>query len=269
MRKITGLDPIFDSFIKGNNQYIFNLFYRIRSDSDPLILTDDSAYILAQSNEYTPIWIFLKHQPSEATCEEISQLILQRLQINPNINVTGQPEYLDSILSRITTLSNYAYSLRTQLNAYACFSVKEPIAKGCLINPSEHYKDDIAHLFREMLYDTEHIDINDVQAYSFAEEMLKLNSIYLWKDESIVAMARIAHRTNQFARINTVVTDRTKRCNGYAQMLVAQISKDLIKQQITPMLYADANYAASNAAYIKIGYEKQGTINEYSFTEEN
>ena len=41
-------------------------------------------------------------------------------------------------------------------------------------------------------------------------------------------------------------------------MLVSSVTQQLLRDGLTPMLYADAGYPPSNAVYRKIGYVKQG-----------
>ena len=51
------------------------------------------------------------------------------------------------------------------------------------------------------------------------------------------------------------------RCyRGYAASLVWGVTQALLAQRIRPMLYADADYAASNACYLSVGYAPQGEI---------
>ena len=61
------------------------------------------------------------------------------------------------------------------------------------------------------------------------------------------------------------ITDRAKRGHGYAGMLVASLCRELLAHGATPMLYADADYPASNRAYQKIGFEKAGEVTQYRF----
>ncbi|MBE6752730.1 MAG: GNAT family N-acetyltransferase, partial [Ruminococcaceae bacterium] len=91
------------------------------------------------------------------------------------------------------------------------------------------------------------------------------DNIFLWKDENIVALAMIAHKTDKYARINTVVTDREFRGKGYAKMLIATLTTQLLSEGVVPMLYADANNPTSNAVYQKVGYTYQGEITEFQF----
>ena len=78
-------------------------------------------------------------------------------------------------------------------------------------------------------------------------------------------MALITHRTERYARINTVVTKEACRGKVYGAMLVKAMSDLVLNEGRIPMLYAEADYPSSNRMYQKIGYEKQGEIGEYIF----
>lgn len=78
---INGTDPVFDTLLTEKDRYCFNLFYRIREDTGAYIATDGSTCILAQSNSYTPVWIWLKNSPDEKSCAEISSILRERFSV--------------------------------------------------------------------------------------------------------------------------------------------------------------------------------------------
>ena len=46
----------------------------------------------------------------------------------------------------------------------------------------------------------------------------------------------------------------------YAENLVYQVTRLVTEKGFTPMLYTDADYAASNACYTKVGYQCRGRL---------
>lgn len=62
------------------------------------------------------------------------------------------------------------------------------------------------------------------------------------------------------AAINLVFTRPEFRRKHYAQNLVYQVTKLARDAGYIPMLYTDADYAASNACYEKIGYVLRGRL---------
>ena len=57
-----------------------------------------------------------------------------------------------------------------------------------------------------------------------------------------------------------VYTREEYRRRHYAENLVYAVTKTAKDAGYTPTLYTDADYAASNACYKKIGYKLKGTL---------
>lgn len=191
---------------------------------------------------------------------------MQQLAENPKLKLNAEEKYITNILNKVSLQTGISYSIKMPMNVYACFEINNVIKKGHRVLPTKKYKNDIACLIREMVYDAENIEISEKDALDFARSMENSNLLNLWYDEKIISMALIAHKSNKYARINTVVTERAERGKGYAGMLISEMSTELHGENLIPMLYADARNMASNAAYQKIGYIKQGEITEFVFS---
>lgn len=173
-------------------------------------------------------------------------------------------ETMERIFAGMEIQNNATFSEYMPMNVYACRELKMVACKGNAVMPQPEYKSRIATLMKQMAKDAEEYDMTDKEAEDIADAYKDSQDILLWKDSDIVAMARIAHRDEKYARINTVVTDREYRGNGYAKMLVSEISRNVLAEGLIPMLYADARNPYSNTVYQKIGYEKVGEITEYT-----
>ena len=87
------------------------------------------------------------------------------------------------------------------------------------------------------------------------------DAMYFWRDEAGTPKAMCGvDKDEGAAYVARVYTPPCERRKGYAANLVYAVSKDQIEQGRTPMLYTDANYAASNACYTQIGFELQGEL---------
>ncbi|MNF12189.1 FR47-like protein [compost metagenome] len=78
-------------------------------------------------------------------------------------------------------------------------------------------------------------------------------------------MANIAHQTSRHARVNDVYTPSAHRKKGYASAIVAEICSQLLHEEVTPMLYADAKNPVSNKVYQSIGFVEVGRIADIKF----
>lgn len=265
MRKINGDDGVFSKLIKRKDEVVYNLFYLICEGENPFIITDDSSYIIAQSTDESPMWIFINTKEKEKM-HEIARVIQERLVKNKKLCIISNEEYIKEILEIVSLKSNIKYEINMKMIAYACTKVNECISKGKIVHPSKNYRDILAKLIMQMEKDAEKKDVTEKDAYGYADDNVDSKKLYLWNDDgNITAMAKVGHRTNKYARINTVVTERSSRNKGYAKMLVGGISKMLLNENIIPMLYADASNQVSNDVYRKIGFEKQGEVTKYNF----
>lgn len=266
MRKVSGQDSVFDELFYDGDDVIFNLIYRIREDEKSQIYTDDRLYICAQSSPDLPVWLYMKGIPSGSERETLFALLVKIFAHNADVHINMQEPYASEILPVLAKKidENVTFRTYTNMNVYACYTLNKVQEHGSMIRVEKHYIPQIKRLIGQMSMDAEHIELSDTEAQAYAERNAESPTLYLWRDkDEIASMARIAHINDRYARINTVVTERNLRCRGYAKMLVGKLCESLLANGITPMLYADRSYPASNAAYQRIGFEKVGEITEY------
>jgi len=251
--------------LTGKNEILFNLFYLISDDKNALFITDNESYIIGKSRKAPLAWLFVNDNLTENVETEIVEVISKILIETPELIINGESTRVTGILDKVSEKMNVSYAVKMPMNVYACNECVSFEPKGKMIAPSRKYVENIARLIRQMVFDSENIDIGEKSAYEWAKARKHADNIFLWKDENIVALAMIAHKTDKYARINTVVTDREYRGKGYAKMLIATLTNQLLNQGVVPILYADANNQASNAVYQKVGYTYQGKITEFRF----
>lgn len=263
MRRISGSDNVFSKLIKDKDEVTYNLLCQICFDENAFIVTDDNSYIIAQNDVKRPMWIFLNKKPEDS--KEIASIILERLGENSRFSIIANEKYIRDILNLVSTKTKLKYKVNMKMNAYSCEKVNECKLNGRVVCPSKKYRDIMAKLIIEMERDAEKINVSNKDAYGFADDNVDSKNIFLWEDDGVVAMAKVSHKSDKYARINTVVTDSSKRNKGYGRMLVSKITKELLNEKLIPMLYADASNPISNKMYRRIGYEKQGEVTEFIF----
>lgn len=269
MRRLSGDDEVFDRLIREEDAIPFNLLYLIREDQNALLLTDDVDCIVAQTNEKTPLWLYLAQKPEGMLRRELVELIGERLRCCPTLKVNAQECFAGEVLREAACVSGEALVAGMPMTAYACYRVSDMTVTGRAVTPQKEHCGIAARLLQQMVLDIEGIRMPDADAAEFARKAIGNRSVLLWEaGGEITAMAVIAHRTAQYARINTVVTAPEHRGKGCARMLVGHISRELLAQGVTPMLYADARNPASNRAYRNVGFVPCGEITEFSFRSE-
>jgi len=86
--------------------------------------------------------------------------------------------------------------------------------------------------------------------------------VWLWVDDhQILSVVMSTRETPTAQGINSVYTPAAHRCKGYAVALVAKATQYMLETERerggdrnTVFLFADLDYPASNAVYVKVGF---------------
>ena len=266
VRLATSNDEVFNKLIDTEEDCIvYNLLRQIKLKDRAFILTDDNSYIYTQDSRRTPNWLFLKPDHSEKTFNEISDLITGMVKLNPLLRLNGRASSLIPILEEISNRTGLSYNVELPMSVYYCTEIIHPELRGKMISPKEKHRDELKKLISEMSLDNDGLFMDIEDSDKFVTSLVQTGSIYVWKDEKIVSIAKIAHKDEQYARINTVFTSVEARKNGYTAMLISEIASNLLSEGLIPVIYADSNNPDKTEAYEKIGFKKAGEITQFAF----
>lgn len=85
---------------------------------------------------------------------------------------------------------------------------------------------------------------------------LEAREVFLWVDEEkVVSMMKKSRPTKNSVTVSFVFTPKEERKKGYARTMVAQGSKELLKDYEFCVLYTDMLNPTSNKIYKEIGYK--------------
>lgn len=265
MRLADNNDYVFDSLMNDSDKIAYNLFSLIRSDRSSFIVTDDKHYIYAQNSRRAPHWLFIKEQPDEQAFEEIVALIAGMMKLNPLLKVNGDAAYVQPIMDVIAERYGVNCSAELTMKVFSCDDVHLVESVGRMISPKEEHRQILTAYVNEMSHDRKGFFMPNEDTSKFVSALINSGSLFLWENEKIVSMAQIAHKTDKYARINTVFTDSLSRGNGYTRMLIGQITKNILDEGLTPVIYADIDDSEVIDAYTAIGYKSYGTITQFAF----
>lgn len=89
------------------------------------------------------------------------------------------------------------------------------------------------------------------------QKFVKAREVFLWEDNGkVVSMMKKSRPSKNGITVSLVFTPKEERRKGYARTLVAEISKELLKEYEFCMLYTDMMNPTSNKIYQEIGYKK-------------
>ena len=168
----------------------------------------------------------------------------------------------DYFISR-SSESAAALFIKTNMFAYDCPDLKEPHirADGELHRCAPKDMDELVE-FIDFFHKETGIDQDSLEAYRRkAEEAVRSGSYFIWRNKESKSVAVCSIRPKgDLASVGLVYTREEYRRRHYAENLVYQVSKMAKDAGYMPMLYTDADYAASNACYEKIGYVLRGKL---------
>lgn len=263
MRLVKANDKVFENLMDEKSKIVYNLLFQIKNDSSAFIVTDDTSYIFAQDSKRTPNWIFINEEPSEETKEELIAVLSGMVKINPLLRVNGQERFILPILEEMSARFGIKFKAEIPMSVYFCNEVKRIAPRGHMISPKELHRERLKELISSMSKDADGLLLGADDSEKYISSLIHSRSFFLWEDEKIVSMAKIAGKNDSYARINTIFTDLSERGNGYTTMLVGEISAQLISDGFTPIIYADSSVESKIEAYKTIGFEKAGDITQF------
>ncbi|MBD5484870.1 MAG: GNAT family N-acetyltransferase [Lachnospiraceae bacterium] len=266
MKRIKNASSVMDEIMSENDKILFNLFYLI-AEKDSFWVTDGKSYLIGQTNENLPMWIWIHDAATADAYVEIEDIITARLELNPKLKITADAEKIQKILPKISEKKKAKYKSQVPMIIYRCDKVINPKhANGHTIFSNENHKKVLEKFITGMVWDLEKRPMMEGEAENFARDVVGSDNLYLWEaNETVVSMAMIAHRTEKFVRINTVYTDSSQRGKGYAGRLVGEVTKKILDENRIPMLYTEQDNVCSNATYRRIGYYACGELTQFCF----
>jgi len=244
----------------------FNLCHRIVEDPEAIALKANND-ALAVQNPGRRMWLWINQSLDKPSTEELIHTLCFQLKDSKLPGIAAKPEHVSIFADEYSRLTNMTYSEAMVMESYYCPEVMPPEnVEGRMITPDAQHLDIIAEFCVGFVLDGFGKSVSKDSQLGTAERLINSGNLFLWETHGhVVSMANIAHRTKRHARINNVYTPPQCRKNGFASALVAELSKRLLTEGLTPMLYADVKTPASNKVYRSIGYKECGMIRELDF----
>jgi hypothetical protein len=244
------------------DKYTFFVLKRIMGGDCKILLSDHESLILCFTGQPFPVWIWT---PDDASEEEMGRAYLLAKEKGL---LTGEYHFnvkysLAEFFIKRAAEEGCKLSISINMYAYDCLDPKEPEikAEGTLHRCDMNDVEELVAFF-EMFHNEVGIDKKDVQGYrADAESFIKSENMFLWKDAQGNSVASCKYApTGDMASINLVFTRPEFRRKHYAENVVYQVTRKAKEEGYVPMLYTNADYAASNACYEKIGYVLRGKL---------
>ncbi len=243
------------------DKYTFAVLSRILNGSCRLILTDHERLIICHSSHPYPVWIWtpdnLSSEEKKRAWDAVAEACPMADGYRYNLKYDLAKFFLDKAKEQ-----GISASILTNMFAYDCPCPIAPASAAdghlhqCTPNDLEEAAEIIKRFHEEIAID------QDSDSYlDKAGKMIKSSRLFFWKDGSGRTVSCCSYVPNgDLASVSSVYTFPACRRKHYAENLVYQVTKIVESTGAMPMLYTDADYAASNACYEKIGYVLKGKL---------
>lgn len=238
-----------------DDPYAFAMMRKLLHTRCGKIVTDHRRMIVMHTEHPYPGWVW---QRADASCEELAAAyMIMQTEFAQVKKFDVRQELADYILSRQPD----AYVER-RLCAYICPALREAArpAPGRL-HLAQMEELELATAWscamqREVGPDV----LSEEENRSAMRDMIENRRLFFMKaQEDCVAMCSVRLQDG-LGYIANVYTPPQHRRKGYADAMMREATHAVLAQKHTPALYADADYAPSNACYTGLGYEPAGTI---------
>ena len=251
-----------DFALLARDPYTFEVLNRILRGPCDLVRTDHRSLILCHSEPPYPVWIWTPDGLTDAEKERAWALAdsVRPLSQGYRFNMKYEPAEYFIEKGRQSGLNA---GLAMRLYAYDCPAPVPPLcpADGELYECTREDTEEAAALIPLFYTEIGEKPPSHEACVNKARAYIDENAFFFWKNGSGKTVASCSYKRNQgLASLGSVFTLPEERRRHYAQHLVFRVTRRVMDQGLTPMLYTNADYAASNACYEKIGYVLRGRL---------
>ena len=251
-----------DYKILENDKYTFFVLGRIMEGECELLLTDHERLIICFTKNPYPVWIWTPDGVTDEEKVKAYELIKENGLLTEGHTFNLKYDLADYFV-RSSSEDAMALSIKTNMFAYDCPNPVEPHVRA---DGKLHrcVAEDINELveFMDLFHRETGVDQDSLEAYRLkAEVAIRNGRHFFWENAEgrNVAVCNLGPN-GDLAGVGLVYTRKEYRRKHYAENLVYHVTQMAKDAGYMPMLYTDADYAASNACYEKIGYVLKGKL---------
>lgn len=225
------------------------------------IFTNNESIIICYSNPPYPIWVWCKDSNNKDDVRIIADILKNYYFDKGNYAICIDFNLL-SALKEIDNFYNEVY-IKMELLSYKLTEINTVnySCDGYMRLATIEDLDVVTQIIKDAHYEMEGLVHSIEECKSKAINHINNSSLYVWVNNTneIVATTNTSI-DGKYAKLGFVYTLPNHRRKGYAINLVHGITKKLLDNNLTPILYADGGYIASNECYKKIGYKLVGRL---------
>lgn len=243
------------------DRYTFAVLSRILPGPCSVTLTDHERFILCHSVAPYPVWIWTPDGMTDEEKQRAWELADSVCPLAQGHTYNLKYELADAFMA-IGRRQGTAVGVTTNMLAYDCPQPIAPAAPadGCLYRCTADDTETVAAMIYEFHESVGSARFDMPTCRRLAEAHIA-GHFYFWKNAEGTIVACCSYQpSGDLASVGSVYTVPAFRRQHYAQQLVYEVTRTIADSGLTPMLYTDADYIASNACYEKIGYVLRGRL---------
>ena len=246
--------------------YTFFVLNKILKQNCDLIRTDHRDLILCYSNHPHPVWLWTSDDCPDQIKDTAWDLVAEYLPFSSGYQIIMKSDTADYFVKK-GEQTGVRVGVTERMYAYDCPSPVKPAveADGELYLCTPDDVEEAASL-RALFF--EYIG-KPIPTYDKLKENvighIERGTLFFWKNAKGETVSSCNYKVlGSLACIGAVLTKIGYRRKHYAQNMVYRVSDMISSAGLTPMLYTDADYEASNSCYEKVGYVPKGKVHTVS-----
>ena len=247
--------------LHGDDAITFFVLTRILNGPCAHIHTDGENVMICHSERSYPVWVWCRDEDDAdavaavADCLKAHFPLAEGYRYNLSYGMLERLRHADAAFAQMKIETNMlSYRLDELLPAsHPCGGHMEAASMADL--------DTLAPLLQAAVMEMEHRERPLDVLKASLEEKIAAGQQFVWYDAGGQLTAMTSYRVDGcYGGVTGVYTLPAHRRHGYAMNLVHGVTARVLERGLTPMLYTDADYAASNTCYQKIGYRQVGSL---------
>ncbi len=242
----------------------FNLLHTIAGGELAVGLQAEDGGAIALANPGRNMWLWVDESRGVAYAASLIAELAERVKDSRLPGIASTPEHAKRFLAEYCPRSGASAGKSLRLMAYACPVVKTPAGiPGGWRKAGEEHAETVADFLCGFQMDCFQTQTDREEALAGANGMISSGKLLVWEnDGKTVCMGGAFRNFARHAKLGPVYTPPEERNKGYAAALTAVVSQQVLDEGLLPILFADADYPASNKAYRNVGYVSAGDVEE-------
>lgn len=242
----------------------YAVLYRIIGDGVGTVITDHKRIVITCSGtNFYPLWVWTAKDVTKEELNQIYEVLKTEFAPLSDYRINTRQDIAEYLIKRINE-DGGGFKALVNINSYECPVPKKPKEKvdgkgGRLA------KDEVelaARLTREASQAISGLVVSEEDSIKRAKEGLEQQNLFVWRNSEGKAVSFCAKRfeSDEYIAVSECYTVEEERGKRYAGWLINQVCEEIIKEEKTPILYADADYVSSNRCYQNIGFVLNSTL---------